>query len=58
MGSGPGKEIEVRIPARKRIVKEGWSTDPSEGGSRNADPGGGDKVTDRHLGNTIGLAFV
>lgn len=59
MGSAQGKEIEVRTPARKRIAKaEGWSTDPSEGGSRNAAPGGGDKVTDRHLGNPIGLAFL
>lgn len=46
MGSGPRKEIEVRMPARKWMLKEGWSTDRSEGGSRNADPGDGDKVTD------------
>lgn len=46
MGSGPGKESEVRIPARKRMLKEGWSTDSSERGSRNADRGDGDKVTD------------
>lgn len=45
MGSGPRKEIEVRIPARKRVLKEGWSTVRKEV-AENADRVDGDRVTD------------